>query len=144
MTAQATDQEPRDVQAARMRRAGESYVAIGKAFGVSDKSARRYVEKGEAALAAQEAESKRGGGPRRWTTETAQEVVRMRHDDELSWRQIATKLGLGTPGTARRAYRAALDLPKNAPLGRLPGKGGRAAWVREYAPGHGTEGGDEE
>lgn len=53
------------------------------------------------------------------------QVVALRHDEGLSWAKIADTLNLGSPGTARRAYRQATELQVTERLPRLPGKGGR-------------------
>lgn len=65
----------------------------------------------------------KGGGPRSFTDAQAAEAVRLRHDELLSWRQIANELGFGTPGVARRAYRHATG--HQGVLPRIAGKAGR-------------------
>lgn len=63
------------------------------------------------------------GGARSFTDAQAEQVVRLRHDELLSWRQVADELGFGTPGVARRAYRSATG--HEGVLPRIPGKPGR-------------------
>ena len=65
----------------------------------------------------------KGGGTRSFTDSQAEQVVSLRHDELLSWRQIADELGFGTPGVARRAYRSATG--HEGVLPRIPGKPGR-------------------
>jgi len=87
---------------------GDSYKEIGELLGVTAPTAKRLVERGQN------------------LQHDSQEdhVVELREVDKLSWRAIAEKLNLGTPGTARRVYRDATGL--EGPFGRLPGKGGRS------------------
>src|SRR5262245_19811602 len=35
---------------------------------------------------------------------SVEDLVRLRDNDQLSWAKVATALGLGSPGSARRAY----------------------------------------
>lgn len=62
-------------------------------------------------------------GNRSFTDEQAAETVRLRHEELLSWRQIAKAQGYGTPGVARRAYRHATGCEGVLP--RIAGKSGR-------------------
>ncbi len=39
-------------------------------------------------------------------TFTADDIARLRDDEQNSWAKVATALGLGSPGAARRAYTA--------------------------------------
>lgn len=73
--------------------------------------------------AAQDAEPKRKVGRRSFTDEQAEQVVHLRHDELQSWRQIANRLRLGSPGVARRAYRHATGCEGVLP--RIAGKAGR-------------------
>lgn len=41
---------------------------------------------------------------KKWAHVTAEEITQARDGDGLSWRDVATKLGLGSPSTARAAY----------------------------------------
>lgn len=108
---------------------------VADELGVTKETAKKHVNLGYEVLAQQEQARARGGATRKdYGEETMQTVVQMRDDELRSWKNIAKELGLGTPGTARRVYRNAKNLPRNAPLGRV-GRGGRLAWVNEYPEG---------
>lgn len=50
---------------------------------------------------------------------TAADIARLRDDENLSWAKVAAALGLGSPGSARRAY-SALVRPHTESV--LPGR----------------------
>lgn len=46
----------------------------------------------------------RSAGQPKWAHVTAEEMTKARDTDGLSWRDVANKFELGSPGTARKAY----------------------------------------
>lgn len=133
-----TSKTPTDRQCesyARKVRDGKTSVnGLATELGVSWKTAKNYVNRGQEVLAqkAQEDEGGRGGvGRKDYGEEVMSRVVALREQELMSWPKIAEELGFPTPGTARRAYRNAKNLPRNVPLGRV-GKGGRVAWKQDY------------
>lgn len=122
-----------------LRQQGASYTAIAEALGVSEATARARVKTADATVAAatQQAKAKKAAKKAqpakaeakpatgaKWDAKTLKRVVALR-DDGLSWSKITRELNLGSPGTARRAWREATG--HTGPLPRLAGKGGRVS-----------------
>lgn len=56
---------------------------------------------------------------------TATDIARLRDDDQQSWTKVAAALGLGSPGSARRAYsRLVRPHTESVLLGRSQASGG--------------------
>lgn len=66
------------------------------------KSKKAKAEKAKAEQFIEETVAKVRGA--KWAHVTAEDIVAARDTDGLSWRDVATKLGLGSPSTARAAY----------------------------------------
>ena len=55
---------------------------------------------------------------------SADEITKLRDDEQLSWAKVATELGIGSPGTARRAYTALIKPHTESRLASGGGRGG--------------------
>jgi hypothetical protein len=57
---------------------------------------------------------------------TKEQLVQLRDDQQLSWAKVATTLGLGSPGAARRAYSQLVRAHTESVLAGRPSANGRA------------------
>jgi hypothetical protein len=127
--------------AATLKANGATYVAIGKELGVSDKTAKVYVTKGQDILEQEAKQAKKApkrtasnkGRRKEYDTSVTEQVIYLRENQEQSWAKIAEELDLGSPSKARRVYRNAKGIETGLPLGRFENKGGRLADRKPYA-----------
>lgn len=68
------------------------------------KKAKAETAKAEEFIEEQVAKVTKPRGSKKWAHVTAEDITQARDSDGLSWRDVATKLGLGSPSTARAAY----------------------------------------